>query len=99
MTDTSKDLSWHRFILGLAVLALLLGVFEFVKYDAFVSTYMRVLGAISLALGNLVGYVFLGAVLLGVIRLIRGEEKTPTPKFFLIGAAAAIAVLSMAIRM
>ncbi|HUW51479.1 MAG TPA: hypothetical protein VMV75_10750 [Sulfuricella sp.] len=99
MTHTAKDLNWNQFILGLIALASALGVFEFVKYDAFVSTYMRVLGAISLALGNLVGYVFLGSVLWGAVRLIRGEEKAPAPKLFLFIAATAISVFHMASNM
>ena len=98
MSDNARDLNWTQFILGLVVLAFALGVFEFVKYDAFVSTYMRTLGAIGFALGNLTGYVFLAAVLWGAVKLIRGEEKTPAPKFFLLVATLAISVLSVVIR-
>ncbi|MDD5240166.1 MAG: hypothetical protein PHG47_00430 [Sulfuricella sp.] len=99
MADNAEDLSWPQFMLGLAVLALALGVFEFVKYDASVSTYMRTLGAIAFALGNLTIYAFLGATLLGLVNLVRRGKKMPAPKFFALGATLLILALSIAIRM
>lgn len=99
MAGNAKDLSWNKFMLGLAILALALGIFEYVKYDALVSSYMRTLGAIAFSLANLIGYIFLGSALWGAVRLIRGEGKAPAPKLFVLIATLAVSVVSVIVRM